>query len=144
FYRRLQQVESQYGIEDLVEGALSTRQGGARTPHEIIQFVHQESPALAERLEKELAAFRIKLVVNQARTDGDLNVGAAVVAAWKKFFGLEMENLGAIRYDDEAWRAVRKRRPILLERPDSPASLGIQHIAERLLALDGVTGQASP
>jgi flagellar biosynthesis protein FlhG len=144
FYRRLQQVESQYGIEDLVESALSTREGAARTPQQIIQFVRQESPALAERLEKELSAFRIKLVVNQARTHSDQNVGAAVVAAWKKFFGLEMENLGAISYDDEAWRAVRRRRPIVLERPDSPAALGIQHIAERLLALDGVTGQASP
>ena len=29
FFRRLQQVEAQYGIEDLVESALSTREGGA-------------------------------------------------------------------------------------------------------------------
>jgi flagellar biosynthesis protein FlhG len=62
-----------------------------------------------------------------------------VVSAWKKFFGLEMDDLGAIRYDDEAWRAVRKRRPIVLERPDSPAAIGLQGIADRLLALDGVT-----
>jgi flagellar biosynthesis protein FlhG len=140
FYRRLQQVEAQYGIEHLVERALSTREGAARTPFEIIQHVRQQNAALGERLEKELTAFRVKLVLNQARSDGDLNVGAAVVSAWKKFFGLEMDDLGAIRYDDEAWRAVRRRRPIVLERPDSPAAIGLQGIADRLLALDGVTG----
>ncbi len=139
FYRRLQQVEAQYGIERLVENALSTREGAARTPYQIIQHVRQQNPALAERLEKELAAFRVKLVLNQARSEGDLNVGAAVVSAWKKFFGLEMDDLGAIRYDDDAWRAVRKRRPIVIDKPDSPAAIGLQGIADRLLALDGVT-----
>ena len=140
FFRRLQQVESEYGIERLVERALSTREGASRTPREILQHVQQQDAALAERLEKELAAFRVKLVLNQARSDGDMKVGAAVVAAWKKFFGLEMDDFGAIRYDDEAWRAVRKRRPILLDKPDSPAALGLQGLADRLLLLDGVSG----
>lgn len=137
FFRRLQQVEAQYGIEDLVESALTTREGAARTPHDFIALVRQQDPAAGARLERDLQSFRIRLVVNQARTDQDMNVGTAVVSAWKKFFGLEMDDLGAIRYDDEAWRAVRKRRPILLERPDSPASQGLQRIAGRILTLDG-------
>lgn len=139
FFRRLQQVESEYGIERLVERALSTREGANRTPMELVQHVRQQSPALAAKLEKELASFRVKLVLNQARSDGDAKVGAAVVSAWKKFFGLEMDDFGAIRYDDEAWRAVRKRRPIVLEKPESPSALGLQGLADRLLVLDGVT-----
>ena len=137
FFRRLQQVEAQYGIEDLVESALTTREGALRTPHDFIAQVRQQDPAAGARLERDLQSFRIRLVVNQARTDADMNVGTAVVSAWKKFFGLEMDDLGAIRYDDEAWRAVRKRRPILLERPESPASQGLQRIAGRILTLDG-------
>jgi flagellar biosynthesis protein FlhG len=144
FFRRMQQVETQYGIEDLVESALTTREGAMRTPHDFIAQVRQHDPAAGARLERDLQSFRIRLVVNQARTDADMNVGTAVVAAWKKFFGLEMDDLGAIRYDDEAWRAVRKRRPILLERPDSPASQGLQKIAGRILTLDGnVSGVSS-
>jgi flagellar biosynthesis protein FlhG len=140
FFRRLQQVEAQYGIEELVESALSTREGAARTPFDIIAHVRKQNPALADKLEQELLAFKVRLVVNQARSDADLGVGAAVVAAWKKFFGLEMDDLGSIRYDDEAWRAVRRRRPIVLERPESQAAQCIQRIADRLLAIDGVTG----
>jgi flagellar biosynthesis protein FlhG len=144
FFRRLQQVEAQYGIEDLVESALTTREGSLRTPHDFIAQVRQQDPAAGARLERDLQSFRIRLVVNQARTDADLNVGSAVVSAWKKFFGLEMDDLGAIRYDDEAWRAVRKRRPVLLERPDSAAAQGLQRIATRILTLDGnVSSSAS-
>lgn len=137
FFRRLQQVEAQYGIEELVESALTTREGALRTPHDFIAQVRQHDPAAGARLERDLQSFRIRLVVNQARTDADMNVGTSVVSAWKKFFGLEMDDLGAIRYDDEAWRAVRKRRPILLERPDSPAAQGLQRIAGRILTIDG-------
>ncbi|MFL5346662.1 MAG: P-loop NTPase [Hyalangium sp.] len=137
FFRRLQQVEAQYGIEDLVESALTTREGALRTPHDFIAQVRQQDPAAGARLERDLQSFRIRLVVNQARTDADLSVGGAVVSAWKKFFGLEMDDLGAIRYDDEAWRAVRRRRPVLLERPDSAAAQGLQRIAARILTLDG-------
>jgi flagellar biosynthesis protein FlhG len=137
FFRRLQQVEAQYGIEELVESALPTREGALRTPHDFIAQVRQQDPAAATRLERDLQSFRIRLVVNQARTDADMKVGTAVVSAWKKFFGLEMDDLGAIRYDDEAWRAVRKRRPILLERPNSPAAQALQRIAGRILSIDG-------
>jgi flagellar biosynthesis protein FlhG len=143
FFRRLQQVEAQYGIEDLVESALTTREGALRTPHDFIAQVRQQDPAAGARLERDLQSFRIRLVVNQARTEADMNVGTAVVSAWKKFFGLEMDDLGAIRYDDEAWRAVRKRRPILLERPESPASQGLQRIAGRILTLDGNASSVS-
>ncbi len=145
FFRRLQQVEAQYGIEDLVESALTTREGALRTPHDFIAQVRQQDPAAGARLERDLQSFRIRLVVNQARTDADMNVGTAVVSAWKKFFGLEMDDLGAIRYDDEAWRAVRKRRPVLLERPDSPAALSLQRIAGRILTIDGNgSGSSTP
>jgi flagellar biosynthesis protein FlhG len=106
---------------------------------DFVAQVRKNDPAAGARLERDLQSFRIRLVVNQARTDADLNVGNAVVSAWKKFFGLEMDNLGAIRYDDEAWRAVRRRRPILLERPDSPASQCLQLIAGRILTLDATT-----
>jgi flagellar biosynthesis protein FlhG len=143
FFRRLQQVEAQYGIEELVESALTTREGALRTPHDFIAQVRQQDPAAGARLERDLQSFRIRLVVNQARTEADMNVGSAVVSAWKKFFGLEMDDLGAIRYDDEAWRAVRKRRPILLERPESPASQGLQRIAGRILTLDGNASSVS-
>lgn len=137
FFRRLQYYEEMYGIEDLVEDALSTKEGAIRTPYEFVAKIRATDPELGDKLERELKSFRVKLIVNQVRTPADSGVGNAVVSAWKKFFGLEMEYLGGIRYDDEAWRAIRKRRPVVLERPDSDSAQAVIKIAEKLLAMDG-------
>ena len=137
FFRKLQYLEDQYGIAALVDDMLSTREGAVRTPYEFVARVKAQDPGVGESLERELRDFRVHLVVNQIRTAADNNVGQAVVSAWKKFFGLEMSFLGCIRYDDEAWKAVRRRRPVLLERPDCDAAQGMVKIAERLLSLDG-------
>lgn len=144
FFRKLQYVGQQLGIGALVQEALSTREGAIKTPYDFVARVRKDHPEIGAKLMDELNAFRVKLIVNQVRTPPDNNVGNAVVAAWKKFFGLEMDYLGGIRYDDEAWRAVRKRRPVLIERPDCEAAQGVAAIATRLLALDRTPGQGSP
>jgi flagellar biosynthesis protein FlhG len=74
--------------------------------------------------------------VNQSRSAADRDLGHAVVSAWRKFFGLNLDYIGAIGYDDEAWRAVRKRKPLLLDRPECLASAGLLGVAANLLALD--------
>ena len=90
----------------------------------------------ASHLERSLRDFRVKLVVNQVRSPADQSVGRAVVAAWKKFFGLDMDYLGAIAYDDSAWQTVRKRRPLLVDAAGSAASSNVTSVAEALVALD--------
>lgn len=136
FFRRLQELQQELGIEDLIETAMSTREGAVRTPLEFVARARAIDPEAGARLERELEQFRVRLVVNQARGPGDADVGNAVVSAWRKFFGLNLDYLGPISYDDEAWRAVRKRRPLLIERPDSIAAAALRRIADNLLALD--------
>lgn len=137
FFRRLQNLSEELGLEELMEEAVSSREGALRTPHEFVSEIRRRDAVLGERLERELSRFRIQVVINQTRTTADQGMGAAVVSAWKKFFGLELETLGSIVYDDEAWRSVRKRRPVLIEGPQSQASASLRLIAERILQLDG-------
>ena len=137
FYRRLQSAGAELGIEELTDRAMNTPAGVLRTPHDFVSEVMRLNPEAGARIARELATFRIRIIVNQTRLPADQGVGAAVVSAWKKFFGLEMHDLGAVPYDDAAWQAVRKRRPVLLERPESEVARSIQRIADRILALDG-------
>ncbi|MCI0572368.1 MAG: P-loop NTPase [Myxococcaceae bacterium] len=137
FFRRLLNVGMEMGVADLVEDALSTRDGNSLTPFTFISRVKRQNPEAGAAMERELTTFRVQLVVNQVRTGADAHVAQAVASAWKKFFGLEMEPIGSIPYDDDAWRAVRKRRPLLLESPDSPAARSITEVARRLLTLPG-------
>ncbi len=136
FFRKLQEVEDDLGVEELVEQAMSTKDGAVRTPLEFISRARALDPLAGARLEKALEDFRVRLVVNQVRGPGDADVGHAVVAAWRKFFGLNLDFLGAVFWDDDAWRAVRKRRPLLLEAPTCAAAVGLRQVAQNLMALD--------
>jgi flagellar biosynthesis protein FlhG len=135
FFRKIQDLDT-VSIDSVIETALSTREGALRTPLDFIGRARAIDPEAAERVEQELENFRVRLVVNQSRGSADEDVGDAVVSAWRKFFGLNLDYLGAIAYDDDAWRAVRRRRPLLMDRPDSPSAVAIRRIVDNLLALD--------
>jgi len=134
FWRRMRNVAQVYGYEPLLRSVMD----GAtfRSPVELVETVSKKDPEAGANLARQLAAFRPRLVVNQARTAQDAEIGRAVVAAWKKYFGLEMDYLGYIHYDDEMWRTLRARRPFLIERPDVPAAKAFATIVDGLLALD--------
>lgn len=143
FWRRMRNVAQVYGYDSLLRAVMET--GSFRSPVDLLSSFSERDPEAGTNLARHLAAFRPRLVVNQARTEQDADIGQAVVAAWRKYFGLEMDYLGFIAYDDEMWRAVRARRPLLVERPDVGASKAFARIADSLLALDtaGQTGIAS-
>ncbi len=134
FWRRMRNVAQVFGYDGLLRSVMGS--GTFKSPVELVATVSQRDPEAGRNLARQLAAFRPRLVVNQARTAQDADVGKAVVAAWRKYFGLEMDYLGFIHYDDEMWRAVRARRPLLVERPDVPAARAFAGIADGLIALD--------
>ncbi len=134
FWRRMKNVAQVFGYDPLLRSVMGS--GTFKSPVELIATVSERDPDAGANLARHLAAFRPRLVVNQARTEQDADIGQAVVAAWRKYFGLEMDYLGHIQYDDEMWRAVRARRPLLIERPDVAAARAFGAIVDALLALD--------
>jgi flagellar biosynthesis protein FlhG len=134
FWRRLRNVASVYGYDPLLR---SVMEGGTfKSPVELVASLSERDADAGRNLARHLAQFRPRLVVNQARTPQDADVGGAVVAAWRKYFGLEMDLLGTISYEDDVWRAIRARRPLLVEKPDAPSARSFAAIADVLLALD--------
>ena len=110
--------------------------GTFKSPVEIIAALSARSPEAAQVLARQLELFRPRLIVNQARTPQDAEVGPAVVAAWRKFFGLEMDHLGHLPYEDDMWRAARARKTLLAHNPAAAAARCFARIADRLSALD--------
>ena len=105
FWRRMRNVAQVFGYDALLRSVMES--GTFKSPVELVATLAQRDPRRGGNLARQLAAFRPRLVVNQARTPQDADMGQAVVAAWRKYFGLEMDYLGFIHYDDEMWRAVR-------------------------------------
>jgi flagellar biosynthesis protein FlhG len=134
FWRRMRNVAQVYGYDPLLRSVMEGR--SFKSPVDLVATLSERDPEIGRNLARQLAAFRPRLVVNQARTAQDADIGRAVVSAWRKYFGLEMDFLGTISYEDEMWRAVRARRPLLVERPDIGAARAFASIADALLALD--------
>ncbi len=134
FWRRMRNVSQVFGYEPLLRSIMEA--GTFKSPVELVATVTERDPEAGRNLARQLAQFRPRLVVNQARTGQDSDIGRAVVSAWRKYFGLEMDYLGHIHYDDEMWRTLRNRKPLLVERPDAPAAKAFAGIADALLALD--------
>jgi flagellar biosynthesis protein FlhG len=133
YYRRLKTIEMAWNLRPLVEEAMSERSGaGLKTPADLVAYVEKKDPEGGLRLRTELARFPLKLVVNQARTPEEQKLGFAIADACRKYFGIPMEFLGAIPYDDAVWRAVRRRRPVVLDSPDSEASRSLRNVVKNL------------
>ena len=132
YYRRLRTLEMAWNLKPLVEEAMGERDRGLKTPADLLAYISQRDPDVGARLAAELSRFPLHLIVNQARTVEELQLGKSISEACRKYFGVEMRYLGAIPYDDAVWQAVRRRRPVVLESPNAKASEQIRQIAKAL------------
>jgi flagellar biosynthesis protein FlhG len=136
FWRRLRAASSILGVAHLLDRGLDG--GRFRGPAEILDAIQGADEEAGSQLREQMAAFRPGLVVNQVRTPADTELGLGVAAAWRRHFGIEMDVLGAVDFDDEVWRAARERRPLLLTRSESRAARSLAGIASVIQALDAM------
>ncbi|MEW6432208.1 MAG: P-loop NTPase [Myxococcota bacterium] len=137
FFRRLQGTLPEDEFAQRVGTAIAPRDGSpARSPWDVVADLRLTDPAAATRLEHALGGFHPWIVINQARTRADFDVGPTVASAWKKFFGLELGYLGSVSHDDAVWQAVRSRKALMHAFPESAAAGGVLRLAENLIALD--------
>ena len=134
FWRRMRNVAAVFGYDPLIRSLIAG--STFKSPVELLAALGRCEPEAAENLIRHVSSFRPRLVVNQARTPQDVDIGNAVVTAWRKYFGLEMDYLGPIDYDDEMWKTVRARRPLLVEQPACRAARAFGRIVDGLLAID--------
>jgi flagellar biosynthesis protein FlhG len=141
FWRRLRAASSIFGVSHLLDECLDG--GRFRGPAEILEAIQGADEEAGSQLREQMAAFRPGLVVNQVRTQEDTELGLGVAAAWRRHFGIEMDVLGTVEYDDDVWRAARERRPLLLARSEGRAARSLARIASVIQALDamGETGR---
>jgi flagellar biosynthesis protein FlhG len=134
FFRKVKRIISHYGVKEIIDMAMDQRnERGIKTPFDIIQLAGEIDKSIGLKLEQELENFRPKLIVNQVRTKGDVDIGFSMRSAFLKYFGISMDYLGYIVYDNDVWQSVQKRRPLVLEFPQSRASKCINEITLKLI-----------
>jgi flagellar biosynthesis protein FlhG len=138
YYRRLFTDPRLMPVRDLIEMAMDGRNAsGIRTPADLLKAISQRSPELQETFLQVISGFRFKILLNQARTQADTDMGNSVRTICKKYFGINVDYLGSIDYDSCVWQAVRRKRPTFTEFPNSSLVSTIDRMTMQLLKSKG-------
>ena len=133
FFRRFRKLTREKPIREIVSLAMDQKNNrGIRTPHDLIKEVAQIAPDIGEKMKDEMKGLRPKLVVNQVRCKDDITLGFSMRSACSKYFGIQVEYAGYVEFDDHAWHAAKRRRPIFLEYPSSRSVRGIREVMVNL------------
>ncbi len=138
YYRRLRLSKRLAAIRPTIEMAMDSKNPlNIKSPSDLFREVSKVNPEGATRLKEEIERFRPKLIVNQARTQTDVDIGFSVKTVCKKYFGIDMDYVGYLDYDSSVWQAVRKKRPLMFEFPNSRLVSSIERMTQYLLKRHG-------
>jgi flagellar biosynthesis protein FlhG len=134
YYSRLNEHPRFESIRPLIDAAMTPNNKlGIRSPTELLNEVNFQNPALALELKKAIKEFRPKLILNQTRSQTDVDVGFSMKSVAKKYFGIELDYLGYLEYEPNVWQSVRRMRPILADHPHSRIATHVERICNYLL-----------
>jgi flagellar biosynthesis protein FlhG len=134
YYRRLHLSKHLSSVRHLIDAAMDAKNPqGIKSPSDLFREVNNFSPEMGRRLKEEIEKFRPKLVINQARTQIDIDIGFSVKSVCKKYFGLEMDYVGYLDYDSAVWQSVRRKRPLIAEFPNSKLVSSMERIVQYLV-----------
>ena len=110
-------------------------EGGVPSAIDILRRVQRsERENDATRIEKAMKVIKPALILNEVRSKSDMDLGPAMAAAARRRMGLPIGYLGHLDHDDAVWVTLRRRRPLLIEHPESRISKCIERITRSLLA----------
>ncbi|MFI5314792.1 MAG: P-loop NTPase [Myxococcota bacterium] len=134
FYRRLASALSESNVRELIRVAMDQRnERGIRTPGDLLAAIDSIDRAEGDRFRRVLETFRPHLVVNQVRDTEEVKMGFSITSVCKKYFGIDIDYAGYICFDDNVWRSVKDRRPLVLGYPRSDGALYVRRIVKKML-----------
>jgi flagellar biosynthesis protein FlhG len=140
FYRHIWRSLKASPARRVVEEAMDQKnQVGIRTPFDLLEAVERIDFAAGRFLKETAQAFRPRLLVNQVRYPEDERLGHSMSAVCRKHLGIDIDSLGAVSFDEGVWRANRKKRPFMLDFPDSAAGRALEQVARAILYSPGAS-----
>jgi len=120
--------------QSLIEKAAYPREaGGFRTIYELVEKIYQLDPPAAEIMVDEILSFRPRLIMNQVRSQADIQAGDSIRDVTRKYLGVNLNYIGYVTYDDRVKLSARKRVPLFQEYPNSGAAVCIRNIVDSFL-----------
>lgn len=96
--------------------------------------VAAQAPDIAA-LREAILGFSPHLVINSARSKSDMELGRAVASSARRRLGPPIRYLGHLEYDEAVWASTRRRRPLLIEHPETRIAKCFERVARGILAV---------
>ncbi len=134
FYRMLRAATPSPYVRQLIEQAMDLKNTrGIRTPRDLVNEVKRLSPADGADLEVRMREFHISLIVNQVRVKSEAEIGNSITMVCERYFGMSIDYMGYLPYDNAVWQSIRRRVPFLVDAPNSTAVTHLEAILRNLL-----------
>lgn len=136
YYRRLKMIEGFLDIEPLINQAMNAKLSSPNTsPSDMVKKIIEINPQMGMRLKQEIAKFQPHMILNQVRSQADIDIGFSIQSVCRRYFGIEMDYVGYLDHDASVWQSVKKRKPLLMEFPNSKLVHHFDRIVHRLLGV---------
>lgn len=137
YHRRLKMIEGLLDIQPLINQAMNAKITSPQsTPVELIKRVVDINPEMGMKLQSEIIKFKPKIIMNQVRSQNDIDIGFSIQSVCKRYFGIDIDYVGYLDYDPSVWQSVKKRKPLLMEFPNSKLVNNFDKIVHKLLELN--------
>lgn len=136
YHRKLKMAEDLLEVGPLIDQVMNTKISTNSTPADLINRVIEVNPHMGKKLQAEVNRLIPKLIINQVRTQADIDIGFSMKIICKKYFGIQLDYAGYLEYDASVWQSVKKRKPLLMEFPNSSLVSNFDRIIHRLLNLN--------
>jgi len=135
YHRKMKMIEDLLDIGPIIDKHLNSKLSYNFSPSELFEKMKEVNPEKAELLQAELSKFSPKLIINQVRTQADIDIGFSMKIICKKYFGIDLDYIGYLEYDSTVWQSVKKRKPLLMEFPNSALVTNFDRIVHNLFKI---------
>jgi flagellar biosynthesis protein FlhG len=132
-FRYLRNAISQKVLKTLIDRGVRQRDGHKfSSVFDLLETIEKIEPKLGDTIESYLSKLDIKLILNQASTNRDRAIGQKMAIAARKYFGIPIDFLGSISYDDNVRKALLQKKTLMTYFPHFKAFKEISEISQRL------------
>lgn len=133
FFRKLRRYEHQLQLKTQIDELLANRDThGIKNPSDLIRVLVSREPVLGLKLKNIMNDLGYKIVLNQARTRQEVDMGYALQSVCNKYFGFPCEFLGGLEYDNAVWQSLRQKHHLLMANRQSHLYAQLMGIARKI------------
>ena len=132
-FRYLRKMINQKVVRSLIDKGVREREGHRfASVFDLLEAIEKIEPGLGDNIASYLSSLDIKLILNQVRTNRDRAIGEKMAIAVRNYFGIPIDFLGSISYDNDVRRSLLQKKSLMAYFPNSKALKEIIEISQKI------------